>query len=250
VIEHELHAHWWAAVASATRMTGDLALAEDAVQEACLAALAQWSAHAVPANPRAWLISTARHKALDQIRRETRREAKERAAALDLHQAATTSSGSARSSRPKATSASPSPASPLADWRAAIELSQSQRPGGKVVLQIGPASERRWKTSLRRFSKVTASDAIATTGGSRLAGTSFALTPRADVVLHDTTYRVVIGRTDSQVRFKVLLPGPLGRAGTSGKGAVVLRGRADLAHAIVTKPRATWRRALISGVAT
>jgi RNA polymerase sigma-70 factor, ECF subfamily len=61
-------------------MTGDLQLAEDVVQEACVAALTQWQRDA-PANPGGWLVGTARHKALDRLRRETTRAAKERLAA-------------------------------------------------------------------------------------------------------------------------------------------------------------------------
>jgi len=56
---------------------GDLEVAEDAVQDACAAALAQWPAAGTPANPRSWLIGTARHKALDRLRREHRRVEKE-----------------------------------------------------------------------------------------------------------------------------------------------------------------------------
>src|SRR5262245_25090877 len=70
-------AHWWAAVAAVTRQVGDLEVAEDAVQDACAAALAQWPAEGVPASPRGWLIGTARHKALDRLRRERRRADKE-----------------------------------------------------------------------------------------------------------------------------------------------------------------------------
>ena len=60
-----------------TRQVGDLVIAEDAVQEACAAALAQWPAEGVPASPRAWLTGTARHKALDRVRRDSRRMDKE-----------------------------------------------------------------------------------------------------------------------------------------------------------------------------
>jgi RNA polymerase sigma-70 factor (ECF subfamily) len=70
-------AHWWAAVATVTRLVGDLEVAEDAVQDACAAALAQWPSDGVPASPRAWLIGAARHKALDRLRREARRADKE-----------------------------------------------------------------------------------------------------------------------------------------------------------------------------
>jgi RNA polymerase sigma-70 factor (ECF subfamily) len=51
---------------------GDFDLAEEALQEAWAAALAAWRHAGVPANPRAWLVSTARHKALDRLRRRSR----------------------------------------------------------------------------------------------------------------------------------------------------------------------------------
>jgi RNA polymerase sigma-70 factor (ECF subfamily) len=51
---------------------GDFDLAEEAVQDAFAAALARWPAEGVPAEPRAWLISVARHKAIDAIRRRVR----------------------------------------------------------------------------------------------------------------------------------------------------------------------------------
>ena len=70
-------AHWWPAVAAVTRQVGDLEVAEDAVQDACAAALAQWPAEGWPASPRGWLIGTARHKALDRLRRDRRRMDKE-----------------------------------------------------------------------------------------------------------------------------------------------------------------------------
>ena len=70
-------AHWWAAVAAVARQVGDLEVAEDAVQEACAAALAQWPADGVPESPRGWLIAAARHKALDRVRRDRRRAGKE-----------------------------------------------------------------------------------------------------------------------------------------------------------------------------
>jgi RNA polymerase sigma-70 factor, ECF subfamily len=72
-------------VATVTRLVGgDLGLAEDAVQDACAAALDHWPEAGVPSDPRAWLVSVARHKALDRIRREARRPDKERAAMRDF----------------------------------------------------------------------------------------------------------------------------------------------------------------------
>ena len=64
-------------VATLTRVLGDLGQAEDAVQEAALAALERWPSDGVPANPGAWLTTVARNRALDRLRREQRRGDKE-----------------------------------------------------------------------------------------------------------------------------------------------------------------------------
>ncbi len=58
------------ALATLIRLLGDFDLAEDALQEAFAAALQQWPAAGVPRNPRAWLVSAARNKAIDRLRRE------------------------------------------------------------------------------------------------------------------------------------------------------------------------------------
>jgi len=58
------------ALATLIGLLGDFDRAEEAFQEACTIALSAWPATGVPANPRSWLISTARHKALDRLRRE------------------------------------------------------------------------------------------------------------------------------------------------------------------------------------
>ncbi|MGW6277261.1 RNA polymerase sigma factor [Kribbella sp. NPDC055071] len=65
-------------LATLIRTVGDVQLAEDAVQEATLAALNAWPVTGVPPEPRAWLTVTARRKAIDIIRREQARSTKER----------------------------------------------------------------------------------------------------------------------------------------------------------------------------
>ncbi|HEY2463304.1 MAG TPA: RNA polymerase sigma factor [Steroidobacteraceae bacterium] len=57
-------------LATLIRLLGDFDLAEEAQQDAFAAALEQWPKHGTPANPRAWLISTGRNKAIDRIRRD------------------------------------------------------------------------------------------------------------------------------------------------------------------------------------
>ncbi len=58
--------------ATLVRLLGDFDVAEEAVQDAFRAALEQWPREGVPANPRAWLVSTGRFKAVDGIRRQSR----------------------------------------------------------------------------------------------------------------------------------------------------------------------------------
>jgi RNA polymerase sigma-70 factor, ECF subfamily len=73
----ELHRREYGRIlASLIRAVKDFDLAEDALQEAFAAALAQWPAQGPPQNPVAWLISTARHKAIDQLRRRALAESK------------------------------------------------------------------------------------------------------------------------------------------------------------------------------
>ncbi|MFE3443635.1 RNA polymerase sigma factor [Nocardia sp. NPDC059180] len=69
------------AVATLARLTGDIGLAEDAVQEAFADALRTWPQRGRPDNPGAWITTAARHRALDRLRRESSRDARESAAA-------------------------------------------------------------------------------------------------------------------------------------------------------------------------
>src|SRR5512140_3797580 len=59
-------------LATLIRLLGDFDLAEDALHEAFRVALEQWPREGVPANPRTWLVSVGRFKAIDGIRRRAR----------------------------------------------------------------------------------------------------------------------------------------------------------------------------------
>jgi RNA polymerase sigma-70 factor, ECF subfamily len=67
-------------LATLIRVLGDFDLAEDAFQEAMIAALRSWPTSGLPTRPGAWLLTTARRKAIDKLRREAQRDQKHRAA--------------------------------------------------------------------------------------------------------------------------------------------------------------------------
>jgi RNA polymerase sigma-70 factor, ECF subfamily len=69
-VEHVFREEWGHAVAILTRVLGDLELAEDAVQDAFATALERWPRDGVPRTPGAWIVTTARNRAIDRIRRE------------------------------------------------------------------------------------------------------------------------------------------------------------------------------------
>lgn len=73
-------------VTSLARMLRDVPLAEELTQEALLAALEQWPATGVPEKPGAWLMTTARRRAVDHLRRNRMLERKHELVALDLEQ--------------------------------------------------------------------------------------------------------------------------------------------------------------------
>ena len=66
------HSDWGRIVATLIRLFGDFDVAEESAQEAFAAAVDQWRTDGVPEFPRAWIIQTARHKAIDRIRRQNR----------------------------------------------------------------------------------------------------------------------------------------------------------------------------------
>src|SRR5688572_31205272 len=58
--------------ATLIRLLGDFDSAEDALHDAFKAALEQWAENGIPSNPRAWLVSTGRFKAIDRMRRQSK----------------------------------------------------------------------------------------------------------------------------------------------------------------------------------
>src|SRR6058998_3381821 len=71
-VEELYRSDWGPIVATLIGLAGDFDLAEEAAQEAFTAAVDQWRVSGIPEFPRAWIIQTARHKAIDRIRRRTR----------------------------------------------------------------------------------------------------------------------------------------------------------------------------------
>ena len=71
-IEALYHSDWGRIVAALIRLVGDFEVAEEAAQEAFTAGVNQWREGGVPDSPRAWIIRTAQHKAIDVIRRRGR----------------------------------------------------------------------------------------------------------------------------------------------------------------------------------
>lgn len=73
------------AVATLVRLFGDIDLAEEAVQEAFVVALERWPTAGMPPNPGGWIVTTARNRALDRLRRESSRHDRHAHAALVHH---------------------------------------------------------------------------------------------------------------------------------------------------------------------
>jgi RNA polymerase sigma-70 factor (ECF subfamily) len=81
-IEHSFRDGSGRAIATLIRLFGDIDIAEEAVQEAFVVASERWPASGVPPNPGGWIVTTARNKAIDRLRRESRRRDRHAQAAL------------------------------------------------------------------------------------------------------------------------------------------------------------------------
>src|SRR5436190_20817211 len=76
---------WGRIIATLIRSFGDFDVAEEAAQDAFAAALNQWPEEGVPASPAAWIIQTAKHKAIDRLRRQTSYREKVESYSAELH---------------------------------------------------------------------------------------------------------------------------------------------------------------------
>ncbi len=79
-IERVFRAQYGRAVAVLVRVCGDIDAAEEAVQDAFVVAVERWPSTGVPPNPAAWIITTARNRAIDRFRREATRDDRQQAA--------------------------------------------------------------------------------------------------------------------------------------------------------------------------
>ncbi len=75
-------------LATLIRLLGDFELAEEALHDAFIAAVEQWPRDGIPRNPRAWLVSAGRFKAIDNLRRRARFDASQRLLAEQLEEQA------------------------------------------------------------------------------------------------------------------------------------------------------------------
>ncbi|HLQ37126.1 MAG TPA: sigma factor, partial [Planctomycetota bacterium] len=81
-IERVFREQYGRAVAALVRVFGDIDVAEEAVQDAFTAAVERWPSAGLPPSPSGWIITTARNRAIDRLRREASREDKYAQAAL------------------------------------------------------------------------------------------------------------------------------------------------------------------------
>jgi RNA polymerase sigma-70 factor (ECF subfamily) len=84
-VERVFRSEYGRAIAVLTRTLGDIGLAEDAVQEAFTVAARRWPVEGAPPSPAGWIITTAKNRAIDRLRRESSGSAKVAEAALLAH---------------------------------------------------------------------------------------------------------------------------------------------------------------------
>src|SRR5690349_19745518 len=86
-IERVFRAEYGRAVSILVRVFGDISAAEDAVQDAFIAAVERWPESGFPPSPAGWIVTTARNRAIDRFRREASRADRQEQAARLLYAA-------------------------------------------------------------------------------------------------------------------------------------------------------------------
>src|SRR4051812_26224161 len=84
-VEQTFREEFGRAVATLVRLFGDIDVAEEAVQEAFATAVQKWPEARVPPNPGGWIVTTARNRAIDRLRRESTRQDRHEQAAVVHH---------------------------------------------------------------------------------------------------------------------------------------------------------------------
>ncbi|MDT7774339.1 MAG: polymerase sigma-70 factor, subfamily, partial [Pseudonocardiales bacterium] len=87
-VEAVFREEWGRLLAALVRQFGDLDLAEEVASDAVASALRRWPVDGVPRSPAAWLLTTARHRALDMLRRDQRLATRLALLAVDADRAA------------------------------------------------------------------------------------------------------------------------------------------------------------------
>lgn len=139
-------------VASLARRLGDLDLAEDAAGEALLIAVEKWPDDGIPPNPGGWLTTTAAHRAIDRIRRESLRDTKHQAALMIIDDTPREPTGPVEDDRLRLIFTCCHPALP-AEARVALTL---RLLGGLTVEEIARAFLVAETTMARRLTRAKA----------------------------------------------------------------------------------------------
>ncbi|HSI25941.1 MAG TPA: RNA polymerase sigma factor [Aeromicrobium sp.] len=139
-------------VASLARRFGDLDIAEEAASEAVLAAVEKWPVQGIPPNPGGWLTTTAGNRAIDKIRRESKRDAKHQAALMITDDAPPPPTGPVSDDRLRLMYTCCHPALPL-EARVALTLRML---GGLTVDEIARAFLVQETTMAQRITRAKA----------------------------------------------------------------------------------------------
>ncbi|MFC6705115.1 RNA polymerase sigma factor [Flexivirga alba] len=146
------HEEWARVVAGLTRRFGDLDIAEESAAEAFVAAVERWPRDGIPPNPGGWLTTTATRKAIDRLRRESRRGAKHEEAQLMIDETPSAPTGPVEDDRLRLVFTCCHPALAM-EARVALTLRML---GGLTVAEIAAAFLVQETTMAQRITRAKA----------------------------------------------------------------------------------------------